>query len=832
MDKIFGTEEVVPIINGAQYKQSHKGSVIGILGEDAPPVSSRGERFYNVDRWTARLLVAELCKWAGENPGCMPTRAIVASWVAAVNRENVPSREIVIAETPDVLPLRTALALTGGGYHEALHTYYSCRRNLNLDEICTLVLPRWAQVKDWSKLTYAALDWWNIVEDIRIERRGCERFEGIYYKMCDLQDLILTQEEKSDKKSNTKLTEMSVIVRGFRDYGLNYSTDQQRAAVETYTKASPEAMALIKSGPLRPLLNEAMALSVTDDLGSLRVALDVLIKLAELGKQSESDQQAKNGQSGDGQRGCPKCGAAANHLIVRPKADGNGGQVPGKGIVTCTQCAFQQEVDMVPKPAGGKGQSKGQPGPKMEGFGQTPGNKSEEGQTPGDKGAGKSASKEGKGSGGKGKEEDKKDQTDPSEGSGQGEKEKPSEETGDRESEDQDGQRSGKAEGQGAGKDGQTTDSKLFDEKNSSTGAGGHHYDESLVSNDWSKLAEEILAQGNKAASKLDNNTALEQAIDKAQEKENTNLKKSEAVWRPYATTNDKAVLVPASKNGRATDTDNADKIIASVREETAYLRSRLRVIIRSMEQVRRVHGVKKGRYLSSRYMVDSKTTILGGHIPTRAYTIKGTQIDMTMAAAVVIDESGSMGGHLKTATRIMTAIVEPIESLGFPTLALGIRDGSGDTTPEGRPAQAYHRYDGVTYDIFKLWGESFRSVRWRFANTRATGGTPLSDGIQYALKALSARNEAHRFMFVVTDGAPNGGHTPVIRRQIRLAREAGIIIIGVGIGSGTEEVMRLFDDAVWTDNFKSFPQKLLQKINEYVDIRASKRGVRVKNEH
>ena len=68
---------------------------------------------------------------------------------------------------------------------------------------------------------------------------------------------------------------------------------------------------------------------------------------------------------------------------------------------------------------------------------------------------------------------------------------------------------------------------------------------------------------------------------------------------------------------------------------------------------------------------------------------------------------------------------------------------------------------------------ERFSQVMWRFANTRGGGSTPMSDGIQYAMMALSQRDEAHRFLFVVTDGCPNGDHVPVIQRQKRLAKAA-----------------------------------------------------------
>ncbi len=63
-----------------------------------------------------------------------------------------------------------ALALVGGGYHEAFHTLYSCRRDVTVDEACAVILPRWAMVPNWSVFYKLLQEWSNIVEDIRIVR--------------------------------------------------------------------------------------------------------------------------------------------------------------------------------------------------------------------------------------------------------------------------------------------------------------------------------------------------------------------------------------------------------------------------------------------------------------------------------------------------------------------------------------------------------------------------------------------------------------------------------------------------------------------------------------
>ena len=240
MKKLTAAELGNPTLRGSVYRGTHKLAVIGVLGDRAPKVSSRGNQFFNVDRWTVRVFVREMCKWAQGNAQCVPTRKEVDKWVRAANLERVPNREIVIDQTPDKLTLRTALALTGGAYHEAFHTYYSCLRSLSTDEMAAIVLPRWAKVPDWSKFYVLLQEWSNIIEDILIERWGRVEFPGSLMKLHDLQDFILKQEgqgvagTKAHSGGKSTRSALSIITATFRDVGLGYNTTTQREALEKY----------------------------------------------------------------------------------------------------------------------------------------------------------------------------------------------------------------------------------------------------------------------------------------------------------------------------------------------------------------------------------------------------------------------------------------------------------------------------------------------------------------------------------------------------------------------------------------------------------------------
>ena len=869
--QIGDTREAIPALSGAKYRAGYRASVIGILGRDAPRVSSRGSCFFNLDRWTSRKIIKEMCHWAADNPGCVPTTGDVAQWVATVNATIVgrTEREIVIANTPEVLPIRTAMALTGGAYHEALHSLYSFTRNLTTKEIQEIVLPRWAKVKDWSRYVMALLQWSNLIEDIRIERCGCQEFDGIYIKMCDLQDFIIMQEDKGEdvlRDHGEKASPLSVVERTFRDVGLGYNTDILRNAIEGYRLTSADAVKLVLEGPLAPFLREARDLTKKDGLGNLRLAMDVLAKLAELSGDDEQDKQSKKGQCGDGETKCPQCGASAGKLVVRPQSDGHGGKVPGKGIVTCTVCGHQQLVDVEKKkpvdkpPAKALDPADPKESPRFEGFDEDDKDKAAGGggadagddkgnETSSGKGKGKAGTNdpgtendEGGGGAGDGKETD---DGDPSEGAAPGKGAtgddkgggddapggggKPKDMPPEKGTTPEDGDANGAEDADPTdGSHNAVPKDRGTNVDVTAPGAGGHlEGPEELEGYDWSDLAQQIAAEANVDQGLLEAGSALEASVGVVQTKEDK-TEAGEKVWKPYAPESDRVNIVKPSARGKAADQVAANQILETVKAQSAFLRSRLRILIQAQEQTRTAHGLPRGRKLSGRFLVDSRVALMGQQRPSKAYCQKATQLDMSMAAAIVADESGSMCKQKITATRIFMAITEPLDGLGSPVLAIGFRNGRTNVRKDAKDTGNYHRTEGVIYDIFKGWNERFQSVRWRFANTRAAGGTPMSDGIQFALMGLSARDEAHRFLFVITDGQPDWGHREIITRQIRLAKEAGIHIIGVGIGKRAVYVKTLFPDHVHSNTVGEFPKLLIAKLNELVDIRME-RGKRVK---
>jgi hypothetical protein len=299
--------------------------------------------FYNKDNWTARSFAAAMCEWAKLNPGVTPTQGDVQMWIhKRVDAHSAQSYErgINIAATPDDLPRWLAMALVGGGYHEAWHTRYSCRRPLTLSLVWPMVEKLWGLVpydpengrNGWAGLSRYLLDWGNIIEDIRIERNGCRDYPGSPDKMGALQDLILKMEEEgrsvSEHRGVPVNDDLSVVTGTFRDLGLGYKTPAQLKAIAQYQERSLEGYKFVTEGPLKPLLDRTMLMDAEDDLGHLWLAMEVIAAIVKASPNTQEPPQPP-GEGGDppppgGDEDGPPIG-------VRPdEVGGEGGEGGGK----------------------------------------------------------------------------------------------------------------------------------------------------------------------------------------------------------------------------------------------------------------------------------------------------------------------------------------------------------------------------------------------------------------------------------------------------------------------------------------------------------------------
>lgn len=388
----------------------------------------------------------------------------------------------------------------------------------------------------------------------------------------------------------------------------------------------------------------------------------------------------------------------------------------------------------------------------------------------------------------------------------------------------QDGQDGGdqKGDDQGDGQDGDSinetpTNTTNDPNQKGGNGAGGG------VSEIPQSLLDQIkddLAKG-KGSDLLDNNSAMDQAIaDKIAEIESTCLQNE----KPYIVGDTSADKINIVREG-ASSKGYAQQLLNDVREQTNYLRSSLRQMVRAMEHTNVIHGTRRGNFLSNRTLVDTALSMRNSRMPKRAFYNTDDQVDTSIACAICLDESGSMGHSLTDATKMLIALTEPIDQIGGKVLAYGFRN-TWQSSSNNHPVNSHRHEDHypMIYDVFKSWNERFTTVKGRFAHTIADGSTPMADGIQFGLDQIKYRTEKHRIIFVLTDGDPNYGNAPVIRWQQRVAKEMGIHIVGVGWGADAAGVKTLYSDNVWCSKVEDVPTALVSKLRSLLKERVRRK--------
>ncbi len=306
----------------------------------------------------------------------------------------------------------------------------------------------------------------------------------------------------------------------------------------------------------------------------------------------------------------------------------------------------------------------------------------------------------------------------------------------------------------------------------------------------------------------LDYAQALDIATKKALEHEMAEMKNGEMPWRPLSTEEDRIIWPTVRQKTR----EAGRALSKSVKTECAYMLARLRQTVMGEEEVLTEDGCRKGKKLSIRHLTDTYIQAVTGKRPLKAFRTTEERERPSTAACVVMDESGSMSGILAELGKVAASIAMPLDALGAKVMVHGIRSGF-HLRGKQQQKNAHRRYS-VFHDIIKGFDEPYRLAEPRFTRLCAIGGTPLADGIEFAMDNLRFRDEQKKIIFVVTDGFPNQLHLPVIRRQIRICKERNIHLIGVGITKSAAYVQSLFPDSVWAESVKELPKKMVKKLN------------------
>ena len=788
---------------GSRVRDGHAATVLSIVGaQRMVPVTSAGKRFYMKGPFGWREVSAAICDGVTD-PAAIAVRVTNATYNPAVS--------INVAQCDDDVSRRTYLALIGGACHEAWHRLYSQQGPLQVETIRAALKPLRGTQINWSKRKRLFMDLQNVFEDVAIERIGNAEFPGAHTKLCDLADFIVRMEtEGRTAAGNPPITVANAVFVCLRDMGLGYNTFTIRENLAVVKAECPTGYAMVANGMLTDILRRsipdvstpaaiARAKKALLDGSSLTLALEALVLLEGVASGEIEPPKPPQGEGGKPMKG-PKAPKGAKPDKA-PKGD-----KPEKG-----DKGDKPETSDKPEKGDGDGEPNepGDDGEPSDG-GDEPGEGDQPGEgEPGDDGDGSGDSDEDANGDSDG---DSDGDGEPSDGDGEPSDGDPSDGDSDGGDPAEGGDSDGDSDGE-PGEPGDTTNTK--DGKGSSNGAGGGEGADAATAGDFLDEAEN-------GSGTLDANSALEQGV--ASENAQEAGTRESSPYRPYSTSCDEIVKVrpnPSNANSFA-------NIAREVRKGTSYLKTRLATVFRALENSGTEHGVRVGRKVSDRMLVNTYCELRGGDKPTRPYRVTAPVIDMSVASAVVIDESSSMSDKLRQTTAIVYTLLDALDCIGAKSMALGFRSKHArmSYTIEDMPTDC-HRTSAMYYDLFKDWSERFSTVAPRLKEIRAQGGTPMADGIEFALNELSKRPEGYRVLFVVTDGQPDGGHDRVIRSQMKRAHDAGILVVGVGLGYGSEHVKTTFDDSVYHTKLDELPKELCAKLEHLVRTRhaAAKRG-------
>jgi len=223
-------------------------------------------------------------------------------------------------------------------------------------------------------------------------------------------------------------------------------------------------------------------------------------------------------------------------------------------------------------------------------------------------------------------------------------------------------------------------------------------------------------------------------------------------------------------------------------RQESLFIRPKVVSLLRGTKKVRNHHGRASGRRLSGRaiHEVVYKKDV-------KPFVQREVKITEDAAVSIALDESGSMS--CETARYILAIFAVTFQDLRIPFEVIGFQQQSDYKTPHfpREELRSFTRASARTFNVFRTFDEGFSDdVLAKLMRTRADGGTPILDGLDFAGRRLMVRPESKKLLIVITDG-DMGTDTRVplssrdlieiTNREINLLETHGVTTMMVGIG-------------------------------------------------
>lgn len=207
-----------------------------------------------------------------------------------------------------------------------------------------------------------------------------------------------------------------------------------------------------------------------------------------------------------------------------------------------------------------------------------------------------------------------------------------------------------------------------------------------------------------------------------------------------------------------------------------------------------------------------SMKRVTSGKISTRLFEKTTEPEDRSdVAVMLLVDESGSMcGSRIERAKAAAVSLSEAMFQLGLPFYVLG---HTADI--DGGDCVLTH---------YKHWDDTNKIARASISNMSAQCDNFDGYAIRCASDLLSKRHEAHKLLFVISDGQPAcesycglDGYSDTTD-AIQCARLIGEDVIGVAIGSDLDLLKKMYgDDYVEINTVSDIFEGVAKKIETFV---------------
>lgn len=270
----------------------------------------------------------------------------------------------------------------------------------------------------------------------------------------------------------------------------------------------------------------------------------------------------------------------------------------------------------------------------------------------------------------------------------------------------------------------------------------------------------------------------------------------------------DRSQEYDAKVDFEVTDPDTANKTFERCAESLGFMPAALADVIKELKA--------ESEDIDLHYLSDGEEIDLDDYLDIKASgtksldvyrdDIKGREIT-DLAVSVLVDCSGSMGGQPSMFAYSASVLVAlaceeaevPCELAAFSTRGVLYVKHFNEEWSDCREtigmlcSEIAGCYDTVSNDTIYLWG-----------------GTELEEALPIVLGNLRKYEEKQaKLLFVITDG--DTGDVRKTGEFIQAAREEGIVVIGIGVGTSESNLRECFDHCC------SFSQSSIAKLPEYV---------------